>query len=328
MLSKRPELFRTIVDIPVSSLPITHTHTIFSIGSCFSEHIANYLNNYLFHVCINPTGILYNPASIAHALNRIITGTLYSSEELFFHENQWKSFDHHSRFNAALSEQCIKNINTSLSHAHTMMQSIDTLIITFGTAFTYKHKDSGRIVANCHRLPHDVFVRFLLPKEEIVAEYSRLFTMLYTMNPQLNIILTISPIRHLRDNPHENQVSKSHLFTAVYELEKRFPALYYFPSYEIVMDELRDYRFYADDMVHPSSLAVAYIWQQFTNACIGKRSRDFISCYAPLLKAQKHSPQHEDSELFEQFKKKYRENIEKIRTKFPEIAIDLKVDNG
>lgn len=312
--------FRTPVTVRENRVKIDHTSSILSIGSCFSEHIAQRLKAFLFNPCINPMGILYNPASISHSLQRILTQKKYSEEELFLYEGVWKSFDHHSRFDGSTPEECLQKINNRLSEAIRYMARLDTLIVTLGTAFVYHKKDTGQLVANCHRLPHDTFTRSLLAADDIIAAYTTLLQNLYDQFPAINIIITISPVRHLRDNPHGNQISKAHLLAAVYELEARFPGLYYFPSYEIMMDELRDYRFYDIDMIHPAPLAVEYIWERFLTACISQKAREFITQYRQVLQAKSHAVRGNNREQLRSFVQKQLAYLHTLEEKFPEIS--------
>ena len=312
--------FRTYVDFSGNTKRITHNSNIISIGSCFSENIALILKEFLFKICINPTGILYNPLSISKILRRLLSGKKYTRDELFTHEGIWKSFDHHSHFNAKTRQECLQKINESFETAFRVMSHHDTLIITLGTAFAYYKRDNGNPVANCHRLPNNDFQRILLTVPEIVTEYTELFEQLYKKFSKINIIITVSPVRHLRDNPHENQVSKAHLLAAIFELEKIFTKLYYFPSYEIIMDELRDYRFYKEDMVHPAPVAVDYIWSRFVETCMSEKSKEFISQYQPVLNAKKHSINEYNSESANSFGKKQIEYIDTLEKKYPEIS--------
>lgn len=316
--------FRTVVE-PVECVgKIEHGKNILSIGSCFSENIANKLEESKFTIGVNPTGILYNPLSIVNAIRRILEKNKYVEDDLFFHEENWKSFDHHSRFNGKIQHECLEKINNSLDSAIRLASNLDTLIITFGTAFVYSHKLSRENVANCHRLPHDTFSRSLLAIDSIVQEYTQLFNILYKKFPKLNIVITISPVRHLRDNPHENQVSKAHLFAACYELEQQFGKLCYFPSYEIVMDELRDYRFYNHDMVHPSNLAIDYVWERFQKTCIQKRSRNFIAEYASVFRSRNHLVKNSSTDLLNKFVLSQLNKIDVLAGDYPEI--DFKED--
>ncbi len=316
-----PHLFRTTIPVPENPRKIEHTHTILSIGSCFSEHIALRLKDFLFRTCINPTGILYNPASISQAIRAILSGKSYSRKDLFLHEGLWKSFDHHSDFNGKTPQKSLEKINSAMKEAIICIEKLDVLIITFGTAFVYRKKDTARLVANCHRLPNNAFQRSLLSIHEIVTDYTGLFSELYKRLPGITIIVTVSPVRHLRDNPHENQVSKSHLISAVYELESIFSALYYFPSYEILMDELRDYRFYSDDMAHPAPIAFDYIREKFLSACVSKKSRDFISDYIPVYQAKEHHIKDSSSERTVRFAQKQIKYIDTLETRYPEISL-------
>ncbi len=320
-LKNTPHLFRTCVDFSANRRKIEHNIHCISIGSCFSENIARRLQNFQFNPSINPTGILYNPASISCALRRIISGKEYSTDDLFNHDGVWKSFNHHSSFNNRIQEECLHTINARFHEAYIRMSPCHTLIITFGTAFVYLLTDTKEPAANCHRLPHDTFRRSLLSIEDIVKDYTELFNTLYTNFPRINIIVTVSPVRHLRDNPHENQISKAHLLAALHELETNFPKLYYFPAYEIIMDELRDYRFYENDMIHPAPVAIDYIFERFTAACVERKSQEFISLYKPILQAKKHIIKDYHTESSQLFVKKQLEYIDTLQEKFPNISL-------
>jgi hypothetical protein len=313
--------FRTVVEFPENQQKISHDCNIINIGSCFSEHIGQYLNDYKFKLCINPTGILYNPSSICQVLKRLISGKKYSKEDLFSHEGIWKSFYHHSDFNAGTSENCLQKINGKFETACELLKKINILILTFGTSFVYYKKDTGQIVANCHQLPHVNFKRSLLPITTIVSEYSELLDSIYKLYPEINIIMTVSPVRHLRDNPHENQVSKAHLIAAVQELEDLFSRLYYFPSYEIMMDELRDYRFYGEDMVHPSGMAIDYIWKRFIASCIDRQSALFISKYESIFRAKSHDIKDYTSKATRIFAETQLDKINALQTEFNTISL-------
>lgn len=312
--------FRTHVEFPANTKKINHTSKIISIGSCFSENIALLLKEYLFNITINPSGILYNPFSISKSLQRLLSNKQYSKDELFFHEGLWKSFDHHSSFNARTWEKCLQKINTSFNNACEIISNLDTLIITFGTAFVYNTIDNKQVVANCHKLPDKNFNRSLLSVQEIVTEYTDMLDKLYTQFPDINIIITVSPVRHLRNNPHENQVSKAHLLAATYELEKKFVQLYYFPAYEIIMDELRDYRFYSEDMVHPAPITIDYVWERFVDTCIGEESKDFTSHYHSIRNAKKHRIKEYNSEATYSFGKKHLDYLTSLEKEYPEIS--------
>lgn len=314
--------FRTCVTCSHNTHKIGHEHAILSIGSCFAETIASRMKEFHFSLCANPTGIVFNPLSAAKTLRRLLSRRSYSEKELFEHDGCWMSFDHHSSFNAPNPHDCLAKIHTFFNEACRCIQQLNTLILTFGTAYGYYHRDTHELVSNCHRLPHTAFQRTLFKISAIVDEYANLFNLLYAQYPDLNIILTISPVRHLRDNPHENQVSKAHLFAAVHGLELQFPKVYYFPAYEILMDELRDYRFYTDDMVHPAPVAIEYIWKQFCSACISEQSRRFIQLYTPLLQAKSHRIINKYSAASKEFVQKQLAHIELLERQFPSISFN------
>lgn len=319
------ESFRTTFDIMECPKKITHNSSLMIFGSCFGEYIGNLLCKYHFKTSINPSGILFNPLSVSSAIKRIISGNIYTKDDLFFYQELWRSFDHHTSFSDPDPDVTTHNINTCFTKAVEMMSKLETLIITFGTAINYCSKKSGRLVANCHKLPHDSFDRNLISIEMIVEEYSGLFKILYSLRPELQVILTVSPVRHLRDSVRENQVSKSFLHAAIYELEKRFP-LYYFPAYEIMMDDLRDYRFYDSDMAHPSQTAIDYIWDKFKSVCITDRSINFINDFADIINAINHRLLRPDLESSHKFIHSNYKKLLELAVSYPETDLSPELD--
>jgi hypothetical protein len=281
-------LFRTIVRCPANAHQIELSHTIICIGSCFAETMAERLTTYRFSVFSNPTGTLYNPLSMAAALDRVVSGTRFDLDDIFEHNQEWIGFQHHSRFGAQTAEACLDKMNAAFDTAVAALGRLDTLILTFGSAFVFREKTTGMVVANCHRLPHERFTRELAPVDEIVAAWRSLLLTIFKRRPDLNVVISVSPVRHLRDDPHENQVSKAHLLVAIDALQRAFPQIYYFPAFEIMMDDLRDYRFYAEDMVHPSAVAIEQIWQRFSRACISNAGREFVRRFEPVERALRH----------------------------------------
>lgn len=290
------ELFRTPVNILKNKRPILHHNQIAMVGSCFSGNIYKKLKLYRFNCFSNPTGILYNPLSIISMLNRLLQKKIYSKEELFFHNGLWKSFDHHSAFSDPEPQKCISAINASFLHAVTAIEKLDVLILTFGSAFVYERLEDKKIVANCHKIPECKFIRRLASISEIESACSQVFNAFLEKNPLLNIILTLSPVRHLGDCPHENSVSKAHCLSAINSLTKKFETVYYFPAFELMIDELRDYRFYASDMIHPSDTAIEFIWKRFCLACIDKNGKEFIKRYSNIIAARSHKISFSDTE--------------------------------
>lgn len=317
-----PPVFRTIIDVPANPRRIDHDKAALVVGSCFGEHMGSCLDSFHFPVCVNPTGVLYNPLSIAGAVERILAGREYTANEVFFDRGQWKSFEHHSRFNAATAEECLDKVNRSMRRAFDALERLGSVMLTFGTAFVYRRVSDGRVVTNCHRLPPSRFTRALAGIEEIVAACRGLLDTLYERFPELNVIMTVSPVRHLRDNPHENQVSKAHLMAAVYELERLYPGVYYFPSYEIMMDELRDYRFYDAGMTHPAPVAIDYLWRRFVEACVAPRSTRFIEAYTPVLTARSHRIENPASGETRAFAQGQLACVARLEEEYPEVRLE------
>lgn len=255
--------FRTI--IPIKPQPwISHSTRFVLLGSCFAENIGQRLIDYRFQVDMNPFGVLYNPLSIAQALERLAENRPFVADELFEHNSLWHSWMHHGSFSDQSKEKALEKMNERFVLANQNLKKTDLLIITFGSAWVYEF--DGRVVANCHKVPNNRFVRRRLTVNEIVARYTQLFAALRQQNPKLKVLLSVSPIRYLRNDATENQTSKATLLLATEALCQQLPDVDYFPAYEILLDELRDYRFFADDMVHPSPMAVAYVWERFAQA--------------------------------------------------------------
>lgn len=313
--------FRTPVSIPTSNFQLNHNDSILSLGSCFSDNIAKKFKDYKFNVLTNPFGVLYNPISISNSLNRIISGEQYTEDQIKSYNSINFSLDHYSSFNSIIKSEILNNINTSLKNSHKHWKKVSTLIITFGTSYVYELKSNNSIVANCHRLPASEFNRRLLSPNQIINEYSQLFSMIQNINPNVKVILTISPVRHLRDSAHENQISKAHLFTAVNEICKLNNSFYYFPSYEIMMDELRDYRFYADDMIHPSKIAENYIFDKFINSVFNSESISFINDYEPILKSKRHKIMTNNPEDIKKFQSSILKKISALNLNYPHINL-------
>jgi hypothetical protein len=236
----------------------------------------------------NPTGILYNPFSISQALYRIVSGKPYQESDLFEQQGRWHSFDHHSRFSNTSPQQALTMINNNLFVAHNNLRKTDFCILTPGTSFTFTEKHSQRIVANCHKLPQQTFDRKCESSQNIYTDWKNLINKISSLFPKMRFILTISPVRHYPSQPRDNQLSKANLVSALYALENEFSNVYYFPSFEIMMDELRDYRFYDADMAHPNDTAINYIWERFLDACVSERSQKFTQKFYPIFQARNH----------------------------------------
>lgn len=309
--------FRTKVEISPSRPSIRHSDKLMLWGSCFAESIGKLLLCNKFQCDINPFGVLYNPLSIAEAVRQIMNGKRYTTDDLLSAGNVWFSLMHHSTFDSADPERCAESINCRIKEGKDNLEQTDWLLFTWGTARVYTWKETGQIVGNCHKLPERMFARRLLETDEIVNEYARLLDELHGKRPDLQVMFTVSPIRHARDGMHGNQLSKATLLLAIDKLCQRFPYCHYFPSYEIMMDELRDYRFYADDMLHPSQLAVSYIWERFSEAFFADSVRLFIREWDSIKKGLAHRPFNPESENYRTFLSQILLKITELKKKFP-----------
>lgn len=308
----------TPVELSPNLPKLTHAHRMMLLGSCFAASIGERLSAAKFRCDVNPYGILYNPCSISAALHEIVTGKSYTPQDLFFFQERWHSPMHHGDFSSPRAEETLAYINERIAQAHEQVFQADYLLLTFGTAWVYQQKDTGRIVANCHKLPERDFTRRRLSVEEIVTDYISLLSDLLARNPKLKVMFTVSPIRHMRDGLHANQLSKATLLLAVEGLQAAFPEnIFYFPAYEIVMDELRDYRFYAEDMVHPSQVAVNYVWERFSSVCFSEETLRIIEESENIRRAVAHKPFHPESEEYKRFLGQIVLKINRLNGKYP-----------
>ena len=319
--------FRTKVEQSMELPHITHVERILLLGSCFAENMGKLLAESKFRIDVNPFGILYNPFSIAVALNEILEGKEYKESDIFYYRNLWHSPMHHGSFSASTSEETLDNINCRLQQVQQTIHELDWLMLTWGTAYVYEEKENGGVVSNCHQLPDNAFVRRLLSVDEIVNEYISLIREMMTRNENLKILVTVSPIRHIRDGMHANQLSKSTLLLAINRLQQLFPDMvFYFPSYEIVLDELRDYRFYADDMVHPSQLTIQYLWERFSDTFFSKETKLVIEAVEVIRRDLSHRPFHPHSETYQRFLGQIVLKIERLNGKYPYLDFEKETE--
>ncbi len=307
----------TQTELPIGEWQMTHADGILLFGSCFAEHIGARLERYKFRCDTNPYGILYNPMSIATALHEIMNGRIYRMEDLNCHKGVWYSMAHHGAFSSTDAETCLQRINSRIAQAKEELHTARWLILTFGTARIYTSKETNTVAGNCHKLPDRLFHRSLLEVEDIVETYKTLITRLRHLNPDLQVLFTVSPVRHAKDGMHGNQVSKSVLHLSIHKLCAALPHLYYFPAYEIVLDELRDYRFYTEDMLHPSVQAVDYVWQCFSDCGFSDSTRRTIQTCEEIEKAIAHRPFHPDTDEYRDFLHKTLLKIAALKEKMP-----------
>lgn len=314
--------FRTKTDITEPKIKISHKSHIIMMGSCFIQNIGKFLIDNKFEVNLNPFGILYNPLSISQSLRILIDQKQFSAEDLFEYNGLYHSFWHHGSFSNADKDECLKNINLGLRKAAHDLRHAHTLFITFGTAYVFESKQQNRVVSNCHKLPANLFSRYRLETDAIVRDWVQLIKELREINPLLQIIFTVSPIRHLKDGAHDNQLSKSTLLLSIDKIIRETSNINYFPSYEIVLDELRDYRFYDEDMVHPSSVAIKYIWEQFSETYLTEETQPIIEEWKKLRMALNHRPINKDSEEYKHFLRQTLLKLKAFNEKYPYICCE------
>jgi len=314
--------FRTQVKIPESGDKFSYNSKAIMLGSCFTENIGEQLTKYKFDANVNPFGVIYNPISVGNSLKILMDNKEFTEENLNFANELWFSFFHHGRFSHADVHECLRSINTEIQKSSLDLANSDVLFITFGTSWVYELKDTGTIVSNCHKLPARDFNRYRLNVDEIVNHYKELIISLSVFNPNLKIVFTVSPIRHWKDGAHGNQLSKATLLLAVEQLAELFSHVSYFPSYEIVMDELRDYRFYGEDMLHMNTTSVNYIWSKFVDTYIEKTSLGVMKQVDKIILAANHRPFNPNSENHQQFISNTLQDIEGLQNQYPNIVFD------
>ena len=240
---------QTKITVAAPDFSIDYNSRLMMLGSCFAENMGSKFSYYKFDVDVNPCGIIYNPLSVANVLRLLVEGKRFEKNDLREVGGKWVSLFHHGAFSSADPDECLHRINDRLTKATGELRTLDLLVITWGTAWVYKYIPENIIVSNCHKIPSREFERSRLSVEDIVREYLVLIERLREINPGLRILFTVSPIRHWKDGAHGNQLSKATLLLAIDRLREEIQHVYYFPAYEIVLDELRDYRFYAEDML-------------------------------------------------------------------------------
>jgi len=313
----------THITIPNGKVMLNYGEPMMILGSCFAETMGKKLEEGHFIVDLNPFGTLYNPASIATALRTLLNPERYTHDDIFQHEGAWHSFAHHSRFSSTDEQVFLGNINDRLFTSADFLRKSRKMIVTLGSAWVYKLKETGKIVSNCHKMPEDMFVREKLSVDDITSDWHNLLLSLWEQLPDLKILFTVSPVRHWKDGAHGNQLSKATLLLAIDNLQREFPEqIDYFPAYEIMMDELRDYRFYADDMLHPSDKAADIIWQRFIECSMSAETQDILKQWSDIKQALDHKPFQPESESYKKFMSQTMLKLERLNEKFP-YFVDL-----
>lgn len=311
----------TEVSLPGYPFQVDHQTPLLFMGSCFTENIGRLMERYLFPVCINPFGTTYNPVSVMTGLDALLHKERYVAEDLEQMNDLWFSFDHYTGFSSTHKKECLENINGAFLRARQVLGEAKLLVLTWGTAWVYRYNPSGQVVCNCHKIPASQFTRTRLTTKEIIQTYETLLPQIFQYNPDVKILLTVSPVRHWKDGARGNQLSKASLLLASEALETLFPdQVFYFPSYEIVMDELRDYRYYAGDMLHMNQVATSYIWEKFSEAMISETSLQIMLELEPLLKMMGHRQQEPSGELARKTAVKKEELYGAMEKKYPFLA--------
>ena len=307
---------------------INHQHRLFLVGSCFTENIGSKLKQLKFAVLENPNGILFNPISIVKSLGSYIDNKQYTDGDLFYQNECWNSWEHHSRFSHPDKDTCLQMINQSQQAAHQFLKTTDWLLITVGSAFVYELSGyinplGNGVVANCHKVPTDKFIKKLLSPAEVEAAFKSVIEKIIAFNPSIQIIFTISPVRHLRDGFVENNRSKSALIQAIHQLVDSNDKLFYFPAYELVIDDLRDYRFFAEDMVHPNYAATNYVWEKFISVAIDEPSQLIMKEINQLNAARSHKPFNPTSAAHKKFLQINLNKLLHLKSRFPYINFSM-----
>jgi lysophospholipase L1-like esterase len=295
--------FTTKIDVPQNPNPIDYNSKIVSLGSCFAENMGDKFQYFKFQSAINPFGIIFNPVSIERIIDRVVNDVLYTEEDIFFHNERWHCFEVHSDLSHSEATELLENLNQILEETKKQLKEATHVIITYGTSWVYRNIEKNEVVANCHKVPQKQFAKELLTVATIQESITNTIDLIQSINPNCHFIFTVSPVRHLKDGFVENQRSKSHLITAIHNLlsENNNLQSEYFPSYEIMMDELRDYRFYAEDMLHPSQIAIDYIWERFKESTILETTYSTMDAVESIQKGLQHRPFNPDSESHKKF---------------------------
>ena len=309
--------FRTAIQLsklPAAEHRIDYQSKILLIGSCFAENIGHKLNYFKFDALTNPYGVLFHPAAINRLVTDCLTEKEYTKEDLVFHNEKWHSFNHHSDFSNKNASDLITTLNNRIQETRKRIQASSQLIITLGTAWVYKEKKTDTIVANCHKIPQKNFEKKLLEYPEICEYLSNTVATIKELNPKTELIFTLSPIRHLKDGIQENSLSKALLLAAIHKTIGS--GVHYFPAYEIVMDDLRDYRFYKEDMLHPSQVAIDYIWKLFNTTWISEKTKELQKEIQTIQTGLAHKPFDVQSEAHKKFIERLKLKIKKIEKKY------------
>lgn len=310
--------FRTEIKCQKASPELNHNSKIVLLGSCFSEHIGDKFDYFKFDTFRNPFGILFNPKAIETSVKHCVEQKIYSKDDLYKHGELWMSLNHHSLFDHRDPEEVLTNINKNISLGHHALKNASHVIITLGTSWVYQWKEGQRIVGNCHKIPQKHFTKELLTSDEIARNLRQITASIGKINDQASFIFTVSPVRHLKDGFIENTQSKALLHKAIHDLKKEIN-IDYFPAYEIMMDDLRDYRYYKTDFVHPNDMAIDYIWNLFKGSWISEETQKIMNRIDEIQRSLAHLPFDPESKSHQLFLKKLGSKIAALTNEFPQF---------
>ena len=303
-----------------SNNPIDYNSKIILLGSCFSDNIGQKLRYHKFQSILNPFGILFHPKAIETIIKNALCKKEYTEKDLFFLNERWQSFEAHSKLSSSSKEEALDQLNKASVSINTALQSSSHIIITLGTSWVYRLLETDEIVANCHKVSQHKFKKELVSIVEINKSLSSIISLVRKVNPDINFIFTVSPVRHLKDGFIENQQSKSHLISALHQIIPKHKNSFYFPSYEIMMDELRDYRFYKEDMIHPNDIAINYIWKKFYENWLSDEALELKKEVIKIQRGLEHKPFNPNSKKHQQFLSSLQEKIETLKKKYSHIS--------
>lgn len=296
---------------------IDYHSNILLVGSCFSDNIGKKLDYFKFQNLQNPFGILFQPKAIESLITNAVGKKQYSEKDIFFYNEQWHGFDAHSKLSSNSKDVLLHKLNEQSILTNKEIVAATHIIITLGTAWVYRFIENNRIVANCHKVPQNQFSKELLSVDEVVKSLTSIISAIKSINSNATIIFTVSPVRHIKDGFVENTRSKAQLISAIHQVINN--QIFYFPSYELMMDELRDYRFYAEDMIHPNQIAINYIWEKFQNVWISQEASKTMDAIDYIQKGLLHKPFNSNSEAHQLFLKKIEEKQQQLKLKLPFI---------
>ena len=314
---------KLLTKIPLKSQShnlIDYDSKLLLLGSCFSEHIGEKFNYFKFQVLQNPFGILYHSYAIENLILNAINDRIYDESDVFYFNERWHCFDTHSELSSSSKSQLLRNLNSAIKSTRLRIQDASHIVITLGTAWSYRHVETDKIVANCHKIPQKKFLKEIHSVDSITESLSSIVELIKSLNPNTSILFTVSPVRHLRDGFIENTQGKSHLISAVHQVVAPRKNIHYFPSYELMMDELRDYRFYNEDMLHPNPTAINYIWDRFITVWISSDTSHTMERVDNIQKGIQHRPFNPESDQHKAFMKNLESQKRAIIDEFPHIS--------